>query len=146
MAKKKNVAKAVSAPAVASTPVASGSSSPAKSGLKIYERNLGHLAFIAGVIVAIIAGLSSAILEEHVVTLVLVVLGLVVGFMNITSEEYTGFLVAAIALMVAGVADVLSIPYIGEILNNILRNIAKFVAFAALVVALKAVKRLAEYQ
>ncbi len=141
MAKKKKVAKAVSAPVV-SQPVASVSS-PA---LKTYERNLGHLAFIAGVIVAIIAGISSAILEEHVVTLVLVVLGLVVGFMNITSEEYTGFLVAAIALMVAGVADVLSIPYVGEILNNILRNIAKFVAPAALVVALKAVKRLAEYR
>ncbi|MBS3158554.1 hypothetical protein J4206_04670 [Candidatus Woesearchaeota archaeon] len=138
MAKKKKVARAVSAPVV-STPAAS----PA---LKTYERNLGHLAFIAGVIVAIIAGISSSILEEHVVTLVLVVLGLVVGFMNITSEEYTGFLVAAIALMVAGVADVLSIPYVGEILNNVLRNIAKFVAPAALVVALKAVKKLAEYQ
>ncbi|HIH42161.1 TPA: hypothetical protein HA246_00790 [Candidatus Woesearchaeota archaeon] len=141
MAKKKKVARAVSAPVV-SAPV----TSPASPALKTYERNLGHLAFIAGVIVAIIAGISSSILEEHVVTLVLVVLGLVVGFMNITSEEYTGFLVAAIALMVAGVADVLSIPYVGEILNNILRNIAKFVAPAALVVALKAVKKLAEYQ
>ena len=145
MAKKKKVARAVSASVISSS-VASLSSSPAKSGLKTYERNLGHLAFIAGVIVAIIAGISSSILEEHVVTLVLVVLGLVVGFMNITSQEYTGFLVAAIALMVAGVADVLSIPYMGEILNNILRNIAKFVAPAALVVALKAVKKLAEYQ
>ena len=133
---KKNVAKAVS---VATSPNLS-------SEVKTYERNLGHLAFIAGVIVAIIAGISSSILEEHVVTLVLVVLGVIVGFMNITTEEYTSFLVAAIVLMVAGVADVNSIPYLGEILTAVLRNIAKFVAPAAVVVALKAVKKLAEYQ
>jgi hypothetical protein len=116
------------------------------SEINVYERNLGHLAFIAGVIVAIIAGISSSILEEHVVTLVLVVLGLVVGFMNVTQREYTEFLVASVALMVAGVADVLPIPLIGPALSAILSNIAKFVAPAALVVALKAVKRLAEYQ
>jgi len=116
------------------------------SEINLYERNLGHLAFIAGVIVAIIAGLFSWVLEEHVVTLVLVVLGLVVGFMNITQREYHEFLVASIALMVAGVADVLVIPLVGPYLSTVLSNIAKFVAPAALVVALKAVKRLAEYQ
>ena len=70
-----------------------------KREIKVVERNLGHLAFIAGVIVAIIAGISTDILQKEVVTLVLVILGIIVGFMNITAKETIGFLIAAIALM-----------------------------------------------
>lgn len=115
-----------------------------KAEIQGVERHLGHLAFIAGVIVAIIAGVATDILETTVVTLVLVILGIIVGFMNITAKETVGFLVAAVALMVAGVADVIVIPQIGVYLQSILENIATFVAPAAVVVALKTVYRLAE--
>ena len=112
--------------------------------VKVVERNLGHLAFIAGVIVAIIAGIFLDFLQPEVVPLVLVILGVIVGFMNITAKETVAFLVAAIALMLANVADVTVIPWIGIYLQNIISNIGTFVAPAAVVVALKTVKRLAE--
>ena len=115
-----------------------------KAEIKGVERNLGHLAFIAGVIVAIIAGIATDVLVDAPVTLVLVILGIIVGFMNITAKETVGFLVASVALMVAGVADVIVIPQIGIYLQKILENIATFVAPAAVVVALKTVYKLAE--
>jgi ATP synthase protein I len=112
--------------------------------VKVVEKNLGHLAFIAGVIVAIIAGIASDLLQPEVVPLVLVILGTVVGFMNITTKETVAFLVATIALMLANVADVTIIPWIGIYLKNIISNIGTFVAPAAIVVAIKTVKKLAE--
>ena len=104
---------------------------------------LGHYSFIAGIILAILAGILTDLIAANVVTLVLVVLGLIVGFMNITAKETTGFLVAAVALMLAGSANMAIIPAVGVYLQAIVGNIAVFVAPAAIVVAIKAVKALA---
>ena len=108
---------------------------------------VGKYAFLAGVLLAILAGIFTDLLAPAVVTLVLAILGLVVGFMNITAKEVTEFLVAAVALMLAGVANVsLSlIPWVGNYLQAILVNITTFVAMGAVIVALKAVWVLEEY-
>jgi hypothetical protein len=104
---------------------------------------IGQYSFLAGVILALIAGLIANVVDASVLTLVLVALGLIVGFMNITAKETTGFLVASIALMIAGSANMAMIPWIGNYLNTTLGYIVVFVAPAAIVVALKAIKALA---
>ena len=104
---------------------------------------VGHYSFLAGVALAIIAGLVTGLVEDSIVTLILVILGVIVGFMNITAKETTEFLVAAIALIIAGSAQLTGIPAIGQFLAAILGNIVVFVSPAAIVVALKAVKALA---
>ncbi len=106
----------------------------------------GRYSFLAGILIAVIAGLFADIIKVETATLILAILGLVVGFLNVTAKEVTEFLVAAIALLLAGVANVSVslIPYIGTYLQAILVNITTFSAFAALIVAVKAVILLAE--
>ncbi len=108
----------------------------------------GHYAFLAGVLLAIIVGLFPETSKNYAsaVIVVLVLLGLIVGLLNITAKETTEFLVAAIALMGGGAAleSITVIPVVGAVIYNILLHVAVFVAPAALVVALKAIKNLAE--
>ncbi|MFC1752597.1 hypothetical protein ACFL96_04290 [Thermoproteota archaeon] len=106
------------------------------------KKKIGQYAFLVGVLLAIIAGII--VTANPWVVLVLVVLGVIVGFLNITAKETTEFLVASIALIAAGAANMAIIPYIGSYLAAILGYITVFVAPAAIVVALKAVKSLAE--
>jgi hypothetical protein len=94
----------------------------------------GKWAFIAGLIIAVIAGLG---VQAIWMAWVLVVLGLVVGFLNVTAEESRGFLLAAIGLMLSATA-VQSIPFVGEVVTRIVSSIIVFIAPAVLVVALKA--------
>lgn len=106
----------------------------------------GHYAFLIGVALAIFAGVLSDIIPASVTAITLIVLGLIVGGMNINARETTEFLVAAIALVVLGTATrVLEvIPLLGVYLQGIIGNISIFAASAAIVVALKAIKDLAE--
>jgi hypothetical protein len=106
---------------------------------------VGELAFLAVVVIAILAGLLNA--GGGTITLLLVVLGLIVGFLNVSEKETTPFLIAAVALVVAGTANFGAIDQVvnplGTIINSVLNNIATFVAPAAVLVALKAVYALA---
>ena len=110
----------------------------------------GEWAFIAGVVIAIIAGAAAASVAAYApnITLALVVLGLIVGFLNISEKETTPFLVAAIALIVAGTAVFTPLDQIvlglGSIINGIVMNIAVFVTPAAILVALKGIWSMAK--
>jgi hypothetical protein len=114
------------------------------------EHKFGHYAFIAGIALAVVMGVITALMDQisSWVVLALLVLGIVVGIMNITAREVNEFLIAAIALMLAGSANVVVLNTVvaplGTILSAILTYIKVFVAPAALVVGLKAVKQLAE--
>ena len=108
---------------------------------------MGEWAFIVGVLVAIVVSLfnvSGSVAGWLV--LLLVVLGLIVGLLNVTEKETTPFLVAAAALLITGTAggSLAIIPVIGSYLQDIVQNIAVFVAPAAIVVALKAIQSLAK--
>ena len=112
---------------------------------------IGEWAFIIGVVIAIVVGLFSGSLTGNtkgLLTLILVVLGLIVGFLNISEKETTPFLVAAIALMATSAAklEVINdlVANVGTWLQAIVTNIGVFVAPAAIVVALKAIKSLAK--
>ncbi len=111
------------------------------------SRKIGHYSFLAGVVIAILAGiLTNRIQPPELVTLLLLALGLIVGFLNIPAKEVTEFLIAGIALQLIAVpSGVLeTIPVWGSYAGKILLNISTFVSFAVLVVALKAIWSLAE--
>lgn len=94
---------------------------------------VGKWAFIAGLVIAVAAGLG---FNQPWVGWVLAVLGLVVGFMNVSGSESFRFLVAAIALIVA--ANALGgLPFVGGYASNIIAYVITFLSAAVLVVALK---------
>ncbi|MBS3052195.1 MAG: hypothetical protein J4428_02400 [Candidatus Aenigmarchaeota archaeon] len=109
------------------------------------EPRYGEWAFLAGVLLAVVLGLVEGAgysLPGYVLTVV-VLLGLVVGLMNITAKEASPFLLATLVLMATSSAGLEKLPYIGNYLEPVLAYVAIFVAPAALVVALKAVKEMA---
>jgi hypothetical protein len=131
-----------------------------KGGFVMASQKLGSYAFLAGVIIAIFAGLIQAIdalmgtamMANAVgwVALVLVILGLIVGFLNINEKKVTDFLIATIAvamigLVALGPATLVVDPLVG-LINTIVGNIVTLVAPAALVVGLKQIVVLAKEQ
>jgi hypothetical protein len=103
--------------------------------------NIGHWAFVVGLIIAVIAGLGG---QMDWLVPALIVLGLIVGFLNVTEKESTAFLVGVIALLVIGMASLETIGSIGEKMALILSNVVTFVAGAGLVVAVKQVLGIAK--
>ncbi len=104
----------------------------------------GNYAFLLGVVVAVLAALGR--LNPGLAVLLLAVLGVVVGLLNVNKKETTKFLVASMTLMLAGgtAGIIAGIGPTAKLLADSLVNITVFVAFAALVVALKTVMTLAE--
>ncbi len=123
-----------------------------KSGLNVQKtkKHAGDLAFVVGVLIALVAGIASSFVIAYTgaILLALVILGAVVGLLNVKESEVTAFLVAAIALMIAGTANLEAINTLisplGTILGSIFSNIAVFVAPAALIISVKAVWNLAK--
>ena len=76
--------------------------------IKSHENSLGAWAFLIGVILAVIIGLSTSTLipipaltnYSKQIYATLVILGIVVGSMNVTSKDSQTFLVAATALVI----------------------------------------------
>lgn len=117
---------------------------------------LGSVSFFLGVIVATISGIWWPHSGFMLGTLVL--LGLAIGVLNITGKEVVPFLVSAIALVVIGTAsfstgagettgifgrlDSVSAG-LGTNLDDIVRNLAIFIAPAAILNALRAAIALA---
>ncbi len=104
---------------------------------------LAHYAFFAGLLIAIIAGLFRNLFSTEVLLTTLVVLGFLVGLFNLTAKETTPFLLAAVALMLAGIVNLGLIPGVGSYLRAILSNIVVFVVPGAIIVAMKAIWKLA---
>lgn len=105
---------------------------------------MGGLAFLAGMAIAILAGLVPTLVPPTLAVPLLGLLGLVVGFLNITDKETTPFLVATIALVVsASSLSALLNTVNASFVANIVDNIAAFAAPAAVLVALKAIYVLA---
>jgi|YelNatPaOPRAMG01_1025707.scaffolds.fasta_scaffold02594_7 hypothetical protein len=106
------------------------------------KMKVGEYAFLAGIALAILAGI--AMLTGDWVTLVLVVLGLIVGLLNISAKETTPFLLSSITLLLAGSAGLEKLPWVGGFVGPIMANIVAFVAPAAVIIALKTVFDLAK--
>ncbi len=71
------------------------------------ENSIGAWAFLIGVILAIIIGLSTSLISIPVLTTysaqiyaILVILGLIVGFLNVTGKDSQTFLLAGAILVI----------------------------------------------
>ena len=98
---------------------------------------IGFIAFILGLILAIVAGIIAP--SNAVIILILVILGIIIGLFNVTSKEIGTLLLATIALVVVGgVFDPIKTMGIGAVLDNILSLLATLMAPAAVIAAIRA--------
>ena len=104
---------------------------------------LAHYAFLAGLLVAIIAAGFRSYIEPQILVTTLVILGSLVGAFNLTAKETIPFLVASIALMLAGIVNLGLIPIIGQFLRSALQNIVVFVVPGAIFLGMKTIWKLA---
>ena len=132
-----------------------------------YEMQMEEIArwaFIAFVIIAIIAGLAIGYMAYDAnlhwadsgvadangwVILIMLILGIIIGLTSITTKEVRSFLLATIALVVAYSADVWSpLSRIHDLLyywaTAILSYIVAFAAPAAVIIAIKSVFEMAK--
>ncbi|MDD5606738.1 MAG: hypothetical protein PHN37_02655 [Candidatus Pacebacteria bacterium] len=105
---------------------------------------IGHIAFLVGMILAILA----VFVEIPKIVTWLFILGIIVGFLNISEKESTPFLVAIMALLIASTAvlqvdTAMSVQTIAaqgpRMAQEMLYNLISFISAAAFVVALKQV-------
>ncbi|MBM3154593.1 MAG: hypothetical protein FJ008_04590 [Chloroflexi bacterium] len=97
----------------------------------------GFIAFLLGLVIAILAGLLAP--ENPYIIMILVLLGVLIGSLNITTKEILPLLLATIALVVVGdVFSPIKMMGIGSILDNMLRLLATLMAPAAVIAAIKA--------
>ena len=104
---------------------------------------IGRFLFLAGVIIAVAAGLFS-ISISHLPT-ILAVLGLVIGILNVSGRESQAFLIAGIAfLATASALNGLAAQIgAGSHMAAISANLAALAAPAVLIVALKSLLSIA---
>ncbi len=102
---------------------------------------IGLVAFLGGIILAIVGGIVSQ--ENEGIILALVIMGILVGLLNITGKEVLPLLIAAIALLVVGTSSFASldklIDYLGRDLDAIVHYLANFMAPAAVIAAFRAI-------
>jgi ATP synthase protein I len=101
--------------------------------------DLGGIAFIVGMVLAIIIAIFAGSPPPAWAVWVLAVLGLIVGLMNVTAKETGRFLIAAIAFMVtfSSLSEVFAIiPALEGFLVSFFRLLIAFVGPAAAIVAL----------
>jgi len=98
---------------------------------------IGFVAFILGLLVAIVGGIVAPANPGIILTLVIV--GIIIGALNITGKEIIPLLLATIALIVVGgVFEPISVLGIGAIVDNILKLVATLMAPAAVIAAIRA--------
>jgi hypothetical protein len=110
--------------------------------MKRLAGTIGLLAFLVGIILAIVGGIGYH--DNSGITLTLVIVGILVGVLNITGKEVLPLLIAAIALIVVGLTkgfaplDDLGVGA-GTKINDIVAYIAIFITPAAIISAVRAI-------
>lgn len=90
---------------------------------KTKDNMIGGIAFLAGVIIAVVLGLGLTSTYESTVLLILVILGIAIGLLNIADEEAKPFLMSATVLVIVsalGGASFSNIMYASGILRALL--------------------------
>jgi hypothetical protein len=100
---------------------------------------IGFMAFIVGLVTALVAGVLAP--GSGAVILVLVILGIIVGVFNITTRDTIPLLVSAVALVVVGNIGFVPldqlIPGLGTHINEIVNYLARLMAPAAVIAAVR---------
>jgi uncharacterized membrane protein HdeD (DUF308 family) len=120
--------------------------------IKSKENSIGAWAFLIGVILSIIIGLSAFLIPipalstySTAIYAILVILGLIVGFMNVTGKDTQTFLIAAVVLVIVSKFGMESVTgsligiRVGDIVTSIFGALLTLFVPATIVVALKAV-------
>lgn len=110
-------------------------------------KNFGAIAFIIGIILALIAGIVATFIGSAITTSILIILGLFVGFLNVSEKEVKDYLIAAVALVIVtslGGNILGNVSLIGFYLENVLVAMMTFVIPATIIVALKEIYSLAQ--
>ncbi len=94
--------------------------------------NIGKIAFILGLVIAVIGAFG---ITQSWFAWVLAILGVIVGLLNVSANEARGFLISAIALLLSASA-LNGIPYLGDHIAAIMSNLMIFLAGAMFVVAI----------
>jgi hypothetical protein len=115
------------------------------------KMNLGEMAFLGGMALAVILGIGSSFLPVAFMPFIMAILacfGLIVGFLNISEKEVVSFLIATIALLAvssainpitAVLASVPAGPMMVQAIGGFFAALAAFIAPAAFVVAIKSI-------
>ncbi len=113
--------------------------------------NMGEMAFLAGMFLAVVLGIGSSFLPTAFMPFIMAILacfGLVVGMLNISEKEVVSFLIATIALLAVSsainpITAVLSTvpagPMMVQTIGGFFAALAAFIAPAAFVVAIKSI-------
>ncbi len=108
-------------------------------------RNIGPIAFVLGIIVSVLVGVTNV---GEAGTYTLLILGIVVGALNIQPDEVLKYLVAIVALLLSSSelnALLIAIPGgLGPVLGNILHALTIFLSVGASIVSLKVLTELAK--
>jgi hypothetical protein len=100
---------------------------------------IGFVAFVAGLVTALVAGILAP--GSGAIILILVILGIIVGILNITSKDTIPLLVASIALVIVGTAGFSPLDQLinglGTYINEIVNYLARLMAPAALIAAIR---------
>ncbi|MFH0906298.1 MAG: hypothetical protein V1824_03090 [archaeon] len=110
-------------------------------------QKVGSIAFIIGVILAIVLGVLPAASNNALIISILILLGVIVGFLNVNGTESTKFLMAAVSVVIVtsfGGQILANVAGIGTYLEGILNAIMTFVMASTIVVALKTIYELAQ--
>ena len=108
-------------------------------------KNIGPIAFILGVIISVLVGITNL---GETGTLTLLILGVIVGFLNIQPDEVIKYLVAIVALLFSSAElnrlFMLLPGGIGAIPGQILQALTVFLASGAAIVSLRVLIELAK--
>lgn len=121
------------------------------------ENTIGAWAFLVGVVLAVIIGLSTTLISIPVLTeysnqiyAILVILGIVVGFMNVAGRDSQTFLMAGTVLVIVsrfgmdGVTGSLIGIGVGDAVSAVFGALLALFAPATIIVALKTVFSIAK--
>jgi hypothetical protein len=118
-----------------------------KGGKKMKFKQIGSLAFLVGVVLAIVAGVFTAIGEidllSPTVTIILLVIGLIVGLFNVTAKEVSPFLMSGIVLILASVFGAQLMAQV-DVINSVLLALLMIFIPAVIIVAIKNVFSIAK--
>lgn len=125
--------------------------------IKSKENSIGAWAFLVGVVLAIVIGLSTTLISIPALTAyskqiyaILVLLGIFVGFMNVTGKDSQTFLIAGTVLVIVSKFGLESVTGtligigVGDAVTSIFGALIALFAPATIVVALKTVFSIAK--
>ena len=125
--------------------------------LKSQENTIGAWAFLAGVILAVLIGLSTTLIPIPALVVysaqiyaILVLLGIFVGFMHVTGKDSQTFLMAGVILVIVSKFGLESVTGtligigIGDAVSSVFGALIALFAPETIIVALKTVFSLAK--